>query len=86
MRRRVEGGKFQVKVMGLGHLVQFSGVQLLGACIVEAVISLPKDLQAKLSSGRPLYTQYNETCRNYAKFHNKMTCRKEEGDPNFTLK
>ncbi len=36
-----------MKVMGLGHLVQFSGVQLLGACIVEAVISLPKDLQAK---------------------------------------
>ena len=43
----VEGGKFQVKVMGLGHLVHFSGVHLLGACIVEAVISLPKDLQAR---------------------------------------
>ena len=36
-----------MKVMGLGYSVQFLGVQLFKACIVEAVINFTKDLQAK---------------------------------------
>ena len=36
-----------MKVMELGHLVQFLGVQYFEACVFEAVMNFSKALQAK---------------------------------------